>query len=199
MKNNYGAKCLLILALCVSGLGFASGASASQQSTEKKTADSKTEVKLERALFSEGCFWKVQYNFNKVPGVVRTTVGYSGGKVANPSYRLVCSNSTGHAETCLVEFDPTKTTYHKLLEAFFSTHDPTTLNSQGPDVGTQYRSVIFYTTPEQKSEALQMKEQLTKEHKFNSAIVTEIEPAKPFYAAEDYHQNYFAKHGAVCH
>lgn len=156
-------------------------------------------AKLERALFSEGCFWKVQSVFSKVPGVVKTTVGYCGGKVANPSYKMVCTDKTGHAETCLVEFDPTKTTYRKLLETFFASHDPTTLNSQGPDFGTQYRSVIFYTSPEQEKEAIQMKEQLSKEHKFGAPIVTEITAAKPFYSAEDYHQNYFEKHGMVCH
>jgi peptide-methionine (S)-S-oxide reductase len=168
-------------------------------SAERSSANNtKTNVKLERALFSEGCFWKVQYVFSKLPGVVKTTVGYSGGKVANPSYQMVCTDTTGHAETCLVEYDPTKTTYHKLLETFFSSHNPTTKNSQGPDFGSQYRSIIFYSTPEQQKEALQMKEELTKEHKFNSPIVTEIEPAKPFYSAEDYHQNYFQKTGRVC-
>ncbi|MBS1954220.1 MAG: peptide-methionine (S)-S-oxide reductase MsrA [Cyanobacteria bacterium SZAS-4] len=165
----------------------------------EKSPTSATGVKLERALFAEGCFWKVQSTFSKVPGVVKTTVGYTGGKVPNPSYHQVCTDTTGHAETCLVEFDPTKTTYHKLLETFFASHDPTTKNSQGPDFGTQYRSVIFYSTPQQEREALQMKEQLTKEHKFFSPIVTEIVPAKPFYSAEEYHQNYFEKHGMVCH
>jgi peptide-methionine (S)-S-oxide reductase len=165
----------------------------------KPSGEGKAPAKLERALFSEGCFWKVQSVFSKVPGVVKTTVGYCGGKVANPSYKMVCTDTTGHAETCLVECDPTKTTYHKLLETFFASHNPTTLNSQGPDFGTQYRSVIFYSTPEQEKEAEQMKEQLTKEHKFTSPIVTEIVAAKPFYSAEEYHQNYFEKHGMVCH
>jgi len=199
MKINTALKGVLaaITSLLVAGSVTAVGAS---QATDKESkAETKTIVKLERALFSEGCFWKVQSVFSKVPGVVKTTVGYSGGKVQNPSYKMVCSDTTGHAETCLVEFDPTKTTYHKLLETFFSSHDPTTPNSQGPDFGTQYRSVIFYSTPEQQKEALQMKEQLTKEHKFSSPIVTEIVAAKPFYSAEDYHQNYFEKHGMVCH
>ncbi len=173
--------------------------SATAEIKSASTSESKTGIKLERALFSEGCFWKVQNTFSKVPGVVKTTVGYTGGKVPNPSYQLVCSDTTGHAETCLVEFDPTKTTYHKLLETFFASHDPTTKNSQGPDFGTQYRSVIFYSNPQQEKEAIQMKEQLTKEHKFFSPIVTEIVPAKPFYSAEEYHQNYFEKHGMVCH
>ncbi|HEY9773054.1 MAG TPA: peptide-methionine (S)-S-oxide reductase MsrA [Planktothrix sp.] len=160
-------------------------------------ADS-AQPKLERAMFAAGCFWKTQYIFSNVPGVVHTTVGYSGGTMKNPRYGDVCSDKTGHAETCLVEFNPKKVTYHKLLEVFFSKHDPTTMNRQGPDSGTQYRSVIFYSTPEQKDEAIQYKDQLTKEHKFGNPIVTQIVPAGPFYNAEDYHQNYFAKHGMVC-
>lgn len=165
----------------------------------KAPIEGKKVEKLERALFSEGCFWKVQYIFDKLPGVVKTTVGYCGGRVSNPSYKQVCTDSTGHAETCLVEYDPAKISYGKLLEAFFASHDPTTLNMQGPDVGSQYRSVIFYSSPAQQKEAMQMKEKLTKEHKYVNPIVTEIVQAKPFYSAEDYHQNYFAKHGMVCH
>ncbi|HEY9730268.1 MAG TPA: peptide-methionine (S)-S-oxide reductase MsrA [Drouetiella sp.] len=185
------------LAICLQSPFCTTGIAA--DAADKAVSDSKGSPKLERAMFSEGCFWKVQSVFSKVPGVVKTTVGYCGGKMANPTYKMVCTDKTGHAETCLVEFDPTKTSYHKLLETFFSSHDPTTLNSQGPDFGTQYRSVIFYSTPEQEKEAEQMKQQLTKEHKFASPIVTEIVAAKPFYSAEEYHQNYFEKHGMVCH
>ncbi|CAN5193224.1 peptide-methionine (S)-S-oxide reductase MsrA [soil metagenome] len=198
MKNK-NALGLLVAAIGLLMTGNVMTAGASQTADKAPTTETKTAVKLERALFSEGCFWKVQSIFSKAPGVVKTTVGYTGGKMPNPSYKMVCSDTTGHAETCLVEFDPTKTTYHKLLETFFSSHDPTTLNSQGPDLGTQYRSVIFYSTPEQEREAIKVKEQLTKEHKFSSPIVTEIVAAKPFYSAEDYHQNYFEKHGMVCH
>jgi len=154
--------------------------------------------KLDRAMFAAGCFWKTQYVFSKVPGVVKTQVGFTGGTAPNPSYEQVCTNKTGHAETVLVEYDPSKTTYRKLLEAFWMNHDPTTTNRQGPDFGTQYRSVVFYTTPEQKKEATEYKAELEKSHKFNAPIVTAIEPAGQFYQAEEYHQNYYAKHGAVC-
>jgi peptide-methionine (S)-S-oxide reductase len=153
---------------------------------------------FQQAFFAAGCFWKVQYIFSKVPGVVRTQVGYSGGYTKNPSYKDVCTDLTNHAETCLVEFDPTKTSYQKLLKVFFENHDPTTMNRQGPDSGTQYRSAIFYTTPKQKEEALQYKESLEKSHRFSGPIVTEIKPASQFYPAEAYHQNYYEKHGAVC-
>jgi peptide-methionine (S)-S-oxide reductase len=154
--------------------------------------------KLERALFAEGCFWKTQYVFSKVSGVVRTQVGYSGGSAASPSYEQVCSDKTGHAETVQVEFDPAQVTYKKLLEVFWSSHDPTTVNRQGPDFGTQYRSVVFYTSPAQREQAVAYKDELNKNHKFGRPIVTEIRPAGPFYAAEEYHQNYYQKHGAVC-
>jgi len=154
--------------------------------------------KLERAIFGMGCFWKSQYVFSKVPGVVKTTVGYSGGKVANPSYLQVCTHTTGHVETVLVEFDPNKTTYRKLLEVFWKSHDPTTVDRQGPDVGDNYRSVVFYTSEAQRKEAQQYKEELDRTHQFGAQIVTAIEPATQFYPAEEYHQNYFVKHGEVC-
>lgn len=163
-----------------------------------KTVSESTKQHLEQAMFAGGCFWKTQYVFSKVPGVVRTRVGYSGGTVKNPSYMQVCTHTTGHAETVLVEFDPKKTTYEKLLSVFFTNHDPTTLNRQGPDVGPQYRSVIFYTTPEQKAIATKYKDQLAMSHLFHGPITTVIEPAGPFYDAEEYHQNYYIKHGASC-
>jgi len=153
---------------------------------------------LQQAYFAAGCFWKVQYIFSKVPGVVRTQVGYTGGYTKNPTYADVCTDLTNHAETCFVEFDPQKTSYHKLLEIFFDNHDPTTLNRQGPDSGTQYRSAIFFTTAKQQQEAIQYKESLEKAHRFAGPIVTEIKPISQFYPAETYHQNYYAKHGAVC-
>jgi peptide-methionine (S)-S-oxide reductase len=152
----------------------------------------------DKAFFAAGCFWKVQYIFSKVPGVITTKVGYSGGTMAKPTYEQVCSDKTGHAETVLVEYDPKKVTYQKLLEVFFANHNPATLNRQGPDIGNQYRSAIFYTNEKQRQEALAYKEKLTKEHHFKSPIVTIIEPAKPFYDAEEYHQDYYLKHGAVC-
>lgn len=155
--------------------------------------------KLEKAMFAAGCFWKVQYVFSKVPGVVRTAVGYSGGKIDQPNYKQVCTDTTGHAEVVLVEYDPTKVTYKKLLDTFWTTHDPTTLNRQGPDFGTQYRSAVFYMNDAQKTEAQQVKDQLNKSGKFRSPIVTEITAAAPFFKAEDYHQDYFVKNGQVCH
>lgn len=159
--------------------------------------ESTTNPQLEKAMFGMGCFWKTQYIFSKQPGVVKTTVGYSGGKTKNPSYENVCSHSTGHAEVAQIEFDPQKTSYKKLVETFFAHHDPTTLNRQGPDVGDNYRSVIFYSSEKQKEEATQVKAELAQ--KFRGKIVTQIEPAGEFYPAEDYHQDYFVKHGQVCH
>jgi peptide-methionine (S)-S-oxide reductase len=164
-----------------------------------RAADLKPVVKVEKAMFAGGCFWKVQYIFSKVPGVVRTRVGYSGGTLDEPTYQQVCTDKTGHAETVLVEYDPAKTTYRKLLETFFANHDPTTMNRQGPDFGTQYRSVIFYLTDAQKAEALAYRKELQQSHKFGAPIVTLVEPARKFYDAEEYHQNYFEKHGMVCH
>jgi len=155
-------------------------------------------AKTQRALFSAGCFWKVQYNFSKVPGVVKTTVGYCGGNLNNPTYEQVCSDKTGHAETVEVVFDPEKTSYQQLLKVFFDKHDPTTVNRQGPDIGTQYRSMIFYTTPEQKLAALKYVDQLERNKQFYAPISTKIEAAPKFYPAEDYHQNYYQKHGQVC-
>ena len=161
-------------------------------------AHKKGPQELSQALFAMGCFWKSQYVFEKVPGVVKTTVGYSGGNVANPSYEKVCTHTTGHAETVKVEYDPSKVTYRKLLEVFFSKHDPTTVDRQGPDVGNNYRSAIFYTTPEQKEEALAYKRELEQSHRFSGPIVTQIEPAGRFYKAEDYHQEYYQRTGQVC-
>ena len=165
--------------------------------SDKKSESSK-KTDLQKAYFAAGCFWKVQYIFSKLPGVVRTSAGYSGGSTIDPTYRQVCSNKTGHAETVQVEFDPARVSYHKLLEVFWANHDPTTVNRQGVDVGTQYRSAIFYTSQEQQKEALAYKQELEKIHKFNKPIVTLIEPASPFYSAEEYHQDYFEKHGMVC-
>lgn len=174
-----------------------------QQSTRVIEATEATRMnadhKFDQAYFAAGCFWKTQYIFSKVPGVVRTEVGYSGGHLSNPSYMDVCSDQTGHAETVLVEYDPKKVNYRKLLQAFWENHDPTTRNRQGPDVGTQYRSIIFYTTPEQKTEALAYKKELESLHRFSGPILTEIEPVQKFYPAEEYHQNYYAKHGQVCY
>jgi len=151
--------------------------------------------KTETALFGAGCFWGIEEAFRQVEGVVETAVGYAGGKTPNPDYRQVCSGATGHAEVVLVEFDPARVTYDQLLAVFWEIHDPTTLNRQGPDVGTQYRSVIFFQSPEQKTAAESSKAQLDAARRFPRPIVTQILPAAPFTRAEEYHQRYAEKHG----
>ena len=158
-------------------------------------------MKTERATFAAGCFWGVEETFRKVPGVISAQVGYTGGKTANPTYRDVCSDATGHAEAIEITFDPAKVSYPKLLEIFFENHDPTTPNRQGPDVGSQYRSAVFYHTPEQRKLAEAEKANREKSGDYARPIVTEIVEAGPFYKAEDYHQRYFEKKGVSwsCH
>lgn len=152
------------------------------------------------ATFAAGCFWGVEDAFRGVKGVKSTTVGYTGGHTKNPSYKEVCSHTTGHAEAVEVEFDPQQVTYQKLLDLFWEIHDPTQLNQQGPDVGTQYRSAIFFHDAEQEAAARASKAALEKSGKFRGAIVTQIESAPDFYRAEDYHQQYFEKRGVKsCH
>lgn len=153
----------------------------------------------DKATFGAGCFWGVEAAFRKVQGVVSTAVGYSGGAFKNPTYEDVCADETGHAEVVQVEYDPSRVSYEQILEVLWSIHDPTTPNRQGPDVGTQYRSVIFYHTPEQKAQAEASKERLQKSGRFQRPIVTEIKPAAEFYRAEDYHQQYFEKSGLTGH
>jgi len=151
---------------------------------------------LQKATSGAGCFWGVEAEFRQLPkGVVSTAVGYEGGTMKNPTYRDVCTDRTGHAEVVEVEYDPEKISYEDLLKIFWENHDPTTLNRQGPDVGTQYRSVIFYHTPEQQAAALASKEKLEKSGRYRRPIVTEIVPATSFYRAEDYHQQYLEKRG----
>jgi peptide methionine sulfoxide reductase msrA/msrB len=166
-----------------------------------KKAATVLKEKTQVATFAAGCFWGVEYAFRKVPGVLKTTVGYTGGHTKSPTYEQVCSHTTGHAEAVQVEFDASKISYEKLLETFWDLHDPTTVNRQGPDIGDQYRSVIFYNSPEQEKEAKDFKEKLGKSAKFKRPIVTEIMPAGEFYKAEDYHQQYFEKRGMKpqCH
>jgi len=149
----------------------------------------------EKAAFAAGCFWGAEAAFGQIPGVVSTLVGYMGGVTKNPTYEEVCGNKTGHAETVLIEYDPDKVAYNYLLDFFFNLHDPTTANRQGPDIGSQYRSVIFYYTQEQKELATAFKKKLQDSKKFKSPILTEIIPAGEFYKAEDYHQKYFDKKG----
>jgi len=152
-----------------------------------------------QATFAAGCFWGVEESFRHVKGVLATSVGYSGGITQNPTYADVCTDLTGHAESVLVTYDPDQVSYAELLDAFWTCHDPTTKNRQGPDVGTQYRSVIFFHTPEQEKLARESVKEVEAAHFFKSKIVTEIVPAAPFYKAEDYHQQYMAKNGGVCH
>jgi len=148
---------------------------------------------LEKALFAAGCFWHVEEAFSKLKGVINTSVGYSGGSAKNPSYAKVCSGTTGHAETLRVEFNPSVITYEKLVDYFWKMHDPTTLNRQGPDIGAQYRSAVFYADNKQKAIALKSKEKLEKSKAFKKPITTQILPASEFYKAEEYHQRYFDK------
>jgi peptide-methionine (S)-S-oxide reductase len=150
---------------------------------------------LEKAIFAAGCFWGVEAAFRQVDGVVSTQVGYIGGQTENPTYKDVCSNRTGHAEAVEVIYDPEKVSYKDLLEVFWSIHDPTQYNRQGPDVGSQYRSAIFHHNGVQAKAAMKSKADLEKSGKFKRAIATEIAPAGPFYRAEDYHQQYYEKRG----
>jgi peptide-methionine (S)-S-oxide reductase len=149
----------------------------------------------EKATFGAGCFWGVEATFRAVPGVKDAAVGYAGGNTENPTYQDVCSHSTGHAEVVEVDFDPAVVSYDHLLDVFWSNHNPTTLNRQGPDVGDQYRSVIFYHSPEQKAAAEASKARLEKSGRFKHPIVTYVEPAPAFYRAEDYHQRYLERRG----
>lgn len=160
--------------------------------------DNKQHQHLEHATFAAGCFWGVEDAFRQVKGVVATTVGYTGGTVINPTYYQVCTNTTGHAEAVWVEFDPDMVSYSQLLDVFWSIHDPTTLNRQGPDVGTQYRSVIFYHSPQQQAEAERSKKKLDASGRYRRPAVTQIVAAPEFYRAEEYHQQYHEKHGGSC-
>ncbi len=152
------------------------------------------------ATFAAGCFWGVEATFGQIEGVTRTEVGYTGGSTENPSYKDVCTDRTGHAEAVQVEYDPDKVSYDQLLDVFWANHDPTTPNRQGPDVGSQYRSAIFFHSPDQEAEAKASKEALDKSGRFRRPIVTQIVPAATFYPAEEYHQKYLEKRGlATCH
>ena len=153
------------------------------------------ENNLQMATFAAGCFWGVEEAFTKIKGVKSTRVGYIGGNLQNPSYEDVCTDRTGHAEALQVKYDPKEVSYEELLDLFWSIHNPTTKNRQGPDIGSQYRSIIFYHTPEQESIAKKSKQELDASNKFQNKIVTEIVPAITFYQAEDYHQKYYQKIG----
>lgn len=155
----------------------------------------KTDRTLEKATFAAGCFWGVEAEFRKPKGVLSTRVGYTGGHFKHPTYEDVCSGKTGHAEAVEVTYDSSQISYEQLLDEFWSIHDPTAFNRQGPDIGAQYRSAIFYHTPQQQKSALVSKQRLEKSRKFKKPIVTEITPASEFYPAEEYHQRYYEKHG----
>ncbi len=150
---------------------------------------------MEKSTFGAGCFWGVEAAFRKVEGVASTTVGYAGGSFKDPTYKDVCSGKTGHAEVVQVEYDPSKVSYEELLRVFWNIHDPTTLNRQGPDIGTQYRSAVFFHNPEQEAAAAASKQKLQSSGRYQKSIETEITPASEFYRAEDYHQQYFEKCG----
>jgi peptide-methionine (S)-S-oxide reductase len=155
---------------------------------------------MEKATFAAGCFWGVEATFRAVPGVVSTRVGYTGGTLKDPTYRDVCTDGTGHAEAVEVTYDPARVAYDDLLKIFWENHNPTTLNRQGPDVGTQYRSAIFYHNPEQEAAARASKERLEASGAYRRPIVTQIVPAVEFWPAEEYHQQYLEKRGlAHCH
>ena len=150
---------------------------------------------METATFGAGCFWGVEEAFRRIDGVADTAVGYSGGTAENPTYKDVCRGRTGHAEVVELQYDPAKVSYEKLLEVFWSVHDPTQLNRQGPDVGAQYRSVIFFHTPQQKAAATESRAALESSDRLGKPIVTQIVPASTFYRAEEYHQRYLEKRG----
>ena len=154
----------------------------------------------ETATFGAGCFWGVEAAFQRAPGVVDTAVGYSGGETPNPTYKDVCTDETGHAEVVQVTFDPAKVSYEQLLDVFWQAHDPTQVNRQGPDSGTQYRTAIFFHSPEQEAASKKSRAALEASGKFKRPIATEITPASTFYRAEEYHQKYLQKRGAAsCH
>jgi peptide-methionine (S)-S-oxide reductase len=160
----------------------------------------KNDKKLEVATFAAGCFWGVEERFRCLPGVAKTTVGYTGGKKDDPTYEQVCTNLTGHAEAVQIEFDPKKTSYRALLDVFWSSHNPTTMNRQGWDIGTQYRSAIFFHTKAQEKAARESLAELEKSGKWKGRVVTQLVPAEMFWPAEEYHQQYLFKKGQPsCH
>lgn len=172
-----------------------SNAAGNRQKNFTETMDTHITGNTDTATFGAGCFWCVEAVFQELKGVQKVTSGYSGGTVKNPSYREVCTGRTGHAEVIQVVYDPDTISFSELLEVFWQTHDPTTLNQQGADIGTQYRSAVFYHSPEQQQLAEEYKKKLDASGAFSAPVVTEISPLVSFYPAEDYHQNYYAENG----
>ena len=175
-------------------LGGARALSGAEGTDLRRQPTGETMTRAE-ATFAAGCFWGVEAAFRQVKGVVSTAVGFTGGTVKDPSYEQVCTGNTGHAEAVEVVYDPSTISYGELLSVFWSLHDPTTLNRQGPDWGSQYRSAIFYHTPQQQAEAETSKQQLERSHRYKRPVVTQVVPAADFYRAEEYHQRYYEKQG----
>jgi len=186
-------KNIFVVALCITS--FISCAQQKQRKETTMNNEKTNPANLDTATFGAGCFWCVEAQFQMLDGVVKVESGYSGGHVKNPSYKEVCNGTTGHAEVIQVTYDNTKLSYDDMLQAFWQSHDPTQLNRQGNDVGTQYRSVIFYHNPEQQRIAEQYKRKLNDEKVYDNPVVTEISPYTVFYKAEDYHQNYYNQNG----
>ncbi len=188
----------LVAALFLPGCGVIQVYASASATTDKP--ESKGEVKMQQATFGAGCFWGVEAAFRSVEGVVDAECGYAGGTLENPTYQQVCYGNTGHAEVVRVTFDPDKVSYERLLEVFWKIHDPTQVNRQGPDIGNQYRSVIFGHSPEQITAANASKAAIDTAGRFNRPIATQIATAPTFYRAEEYHQHYFEKSGRPsCH
>ena len=186
---------LALLALALAG-GCHDEEAYRMDQKEPQPSDPRPPVDREIATFAAGCFWGIEATFRRVEGVVDAAVGYSGGRTENPTYKQVCTDQTGHAEVVRVTFDPAKVSYERLLETFWSCHDPTTVNRQGPDVGSQYRSAVFFHSPAQEAAAKSSKAARQASGRSTREIVTEITPAGPFYRAEEYHQRYLEKRGA---
>ncbi len=186
---------MILSAIVFSAISLVSCNPSSSQNTTMGEEKIPAGVKTEIATFGTGCFWCTEALFQELKGVYKVTSGYSGGTVPNPSYEDVCTGTTGHAECLQIEYDPKVISFDELLEVFWEAHDPTTLNRQGNDVGTQYRSVIFYHNAEQKQKAEEYKAKLDKSGAYPNPIVTEITPFSHFYAAENYHQDYYRLHG----
>jgi peptide-methionine (S)-S-oxide reductase len=194
-KTDIKATLLLVVAFFMNACAEQNQNKPLEKPVMNETNEKANNAVTDTATFGAGCFWCVEAVFQEMKGVIKVTSGYSGGTVKNPSYREVCTGLTGHAEVCQILYNPKEVSYKELLEAFWQTHDPTTLNRQGNDAGTQYRSVIFYHNQEQKQLAEKYKAELDKSGAFDKPIVTAIDPFTLFYPAEDYHQNYYNQNG----